>query len=87
MINDGFYAIEYYYKDTRGHVRTRKFMRGTFDLIVPVYKDLVRQVKQKDIHAPIKKPKFLKIKAGIENEISFKKEYEEWQSMKSNIKK
>ena len=42
MVNDGFYAIEYFYKDTRGHIRTKRCMRGTFELLIPVYKDIIK---------------------------------------------
>lgn len=87
MINDGYYVVEYNYKDRRGHIRTKRLMRGTFDLIIPIYKDIVKMVKEKDIHRPVAKPRFIKIKGGIENEFNFKEEYEEWQSLKSNTKK
>ena len=87
MINDGYYVVEYNYKDRRGYIRTKRLMRGTFDLVVPVYKELAKMVKEKHIHRPIRKPRLIKCKDENELEIDFKEELKEWQSLKSNIKK
>lgn len=87
MINDGYYVIEYNYKDTRGHIRTKRLMRGTFDLVVPIYKDIAKMVKEKNVHRPIARPRFIKVKGSIENEIDFKEEYEEWRNLKLSTKK
>ena len=87
MVDDGFYVITYQYIDTRGHYRNIRKMRGTFKLILKLYKELIKMKKDGDHKAPIEKPTFWKIKNGIEYKIDFKKELEEWRSLKSNTKK
>lgn len=88
MIGYGYYIIEYNYKDKRGHVRTRREMRGTFELTYKVYQKLYKMVKDKDPKAPIRNPRLLQVNWDEgEREISFKKELQEWRNMKSNTKK
>lgn len=87
MMDIGYFIVEYSYKDRRGHIRTRRLMRGTFELLIPIYKDLVEMVKNKDVHRPISKPRFIIVKDGVEQEFNFKEELKKWQSMKSNTKK
>ena len=83
----GYYMIEYNYRDKRGHLLTRKLMRGTFDLIVKAYKELMQLVKDKDRKAPIKKPYVYKVVKGENIRIDFKEEYEKWRNSKLNTKK
>ena len=42
MIGYGYYIIEYNYKDKRGHVRTRREMRGTFELTYKYIKNYIK---------------------------------------------
>lgn len=86
MVFGGFYIIEYNYKDRRGAIRTKRLMRGNFELVVEVYKDLKKLLKNKDIHRPIKRPRLIKLKEGIEEEIDFKEEFNEWKNFKNSIK-
>ena len=88
MIDAGYYIIEYNYKDKLGHIRTKREMRGTFDLILEVHKKLTKMIKNKDPKAPIIKPRFLQVTAKDgEMEIDFKEELEKWQNMKLSTKK
>ena len=87
MVGNGYYVWEYNYRDKRGHILTKREMRGTFGLTIKVYKDIKDKIKNKDPKAPIRKPRLLQCQNGIETEIDFKKELEEWRSLKSNIKK
>lgn len=88
MLKGGYYVVEYNYKDTRGHIRSKRLMRGTFDLVLPIYKELAKLVKANDKHKPIAKPRLIGVHWGnSEEELDFKKELEEWRSLKSDIKK
>lgn len=87
MMNDGYYIVEYNYKDVRGHIRSRRLMRGTFDLVVVVYNDLNKLIAEKDVHRPVSKLRLLKSKGGSEEELDFNKELEEWRNLKSDTKK
>ena len=88
MIGGGYYIVEYNYKDKVGHIRTKREMRGTFDLTLEVYKHLSKLYKEKDPKAPIRNPRLLQYCwGGNEKEISFKEELEEWRKLKGQQKK
>lgn len=88
MIGGGYYIVEYNYKDKLGHIRTKREMRGSFELALEVYRDLIKMAKEKSPKAPIQKPRVLQANwGGSELEIDFKKELEEWRNMKLNTKK
>ena len=77
---------DYYYKDDRGHCRTKQETRGTFDLVVELYNRLHQMMKNKEHKAPEEEPKLYQVIDGYNKPISYKKEYEEWKAGKSNTK-
>ena len=64
MIGAGYYIIEYNYKDKRGYIRTKRVMRGSFELALEVYRDLIKMAKEKRPKAPIQKPRVLQASWG-----------------------
>lgn len=78
--NRYWYIIEYHWRDKRGSMRTKREMRGTFELILEVYKKLSKMVKEKDPKAPVLKPLFIKVGPEGEKVIEFKEEYENWKA-------
>lgn len=82
MFGNGYYIVEYNYRDKRGHLLTRREMRGTFDLVIKVYKELSKKVKDNDPKAPIKSPRLLYVVDGLEREIKYKEELKRWQNSK-----
>ena len=82
MINKGSYVVEYFYRDARGHCLTKSETRGTFDLVIKLYDKLHEMMRNNDKKAPEEEPKLYQIIDGYNKPISFKKELEEWQSMK-----
>ena len=79
----GYYILEYCFRDTRGHLITRRLMRGTFELVIPIYKELARKHKNKDVHRPVLRPRLVKVTStGDEIDINYKEELESWQNKK-----
>ena len=82
MVEDNryWYIIEYYWRDKRGSLRTKREMRGTFELILDVWEKLAKMVKENDPKAPVYKPRFIKVGPKGENIMDFKEEYENWKA-------
>ena len=83
MVDQGYYVVEFYYKDKRGHILTGRKTRGRFELMIDTYKDLIGLMGTSDRKAPLEKPRLVQIVDGMEVEIDFDKELKEWQRLNS----
>lgn len=69
-----YYIVEYNYRDKRGHLLTRREMRGTFELADKIYSELIAKTGNKEPKAPIEIPRFISVVDDLEIEVNYEEE-------------